>query len=114
MFNQVGSFKFSSDGLMKKGVIVRHLMLPSLLFDSKKIIDYLYSKFNDSIYISIMNQYTLTPNIYKYPELNKPLNNKHYSALVDYCISLGVKNAFIQDIGTSSDDFIPTFNLSGI
>lgn len=114
MFSQVGEAKFDDKGLMTKGLIVRHLMLPSLLFDSKKIIDYLYNTFGDSIYISIMNQYTPTHNASKYPEINKHLNPKHYESLINYCISLGIKNSFIQEQGTAKESFIPDFDLKEI
>ena len=71
MVSQVGEAKFDDDGIIQKGVIIRHLMLPGLLFDSKKIIDFIYSTFNDSVYISLMNQYTPMYKAFKYPEINK-------------------------------------------
>lgn len=114
MFSQVGKAEFYENGLMKKGVIVRHMLLPGLLFDSKKIIDYLYNTFGDSIFISIMNQYTPTHKVYKYPEINRPVNSKHYETLINYCVSLGITNAFIQEEGTASESFIPDFDLRGI
>lgn len=114
MFSQVGEPKFNKEGLMTRGVIVRHLMLPGLLFDSKKIIDYVYRTFKDSVYISIMNQYTPTHNVSNYPEINKTINQKHYEVLIAYCLSLGVNNAFIQEEGTASESFIPDFDLRGI
>jgi len=114
MFSQVGEIKITSEGLIKKGVIIRHLMLPGLLFDSKKVIDYIYNTFGNSVYISIMNQYTPMPQINKHAEINKPLNPKHYDSLIDYCISLGIKNAFIQENETCSESFIPDFNLTGV
>ncbi|MFL0195124.1 radical SAM protein [Clostridium sp. WILCCON 0269] len=114
MFNQVGSVKFNENGIITKGVIIRHLMIPGLLFDSKKIIDYIYNTFGHSVYISIMNQYTPMYNSYKFPEINKPLNSKHYDSFINYCISLGIKNAFIQDLGTCSENFVPDFDLQGL
>jgi putative pyruvate formate lyase activating enzyme len=114
MVNQVGTPKFDSKGNMIKGVIVRHLMLPGLLFDSKKIIDLLYSKYKNDIYISLMNQYVPMFKAYDYPEINKTLNPKHYDSLINYALELGVVNGFIQDEGTSTSDFIPEFNLEGI
>ena len=61
-----------------------------------------------------MNQYTPMFNADKYPEINKPLNPKHYESLIDYCIDIGYKNAFIQESGTDSTTFVPDFNLQGI
>lgn len=111
MISQVGEAKFDNEGLIQKGVIIRHLMLPNLLFDSKKIIDFIYSTFNDSAYISLMNQYTPMHKAAKYAEINKPLNPTHYDALIDYCITLGITKCFIQESGTCSKDFVPDFDL---
>lgn len=114
MLNQVGIPKFDSKGCITKGVIVRHLMLPGLLFDSKKIIDLLYNRYKDNIYISLMNQYTPMFKACDYPEINKILNPKHYDSLINYALELGVKNGFIQDEGTNTSIFTPTFNLEGV
>lgn len=114
MFSQVGAPKFNEDGIMEKGVIIRHLMLPGLLFDSKKIMDYIYNTFGDDVYISIMNQYTPMNKVEGYPEINKPLNPKHYDSLIDYALSIGIKNAFIQEEGTVSESFVPPFDLRGV
>ena len=114
MIRQTGLPKFDSIGRIIKGVIVRHLMLPGLLFDSKKVIDLLYNRYGDSIYISIMNQYVPMFNAYEYPEINKPLNPKHYDSLVNYAAYLGVKNGFIQEEGSNTDKYTPNFNLEGV
>lgn len=114
MLRQTGSPKFDSIGRIIKGVIVRHLMLPGLLFDSKKVIDILYNRYGDNIYISIMNQYVPMFNAYEYPEINKPLNPKHYNSLVNYAADLGVKNGFIQEEGSNTDKYTPNFNLEGV
>lgn len=114
MINQVGEPKFDSKGNILKGVIVRHLMLPGLLFDSKKVIDLIYNRYGDKIYISLMNQYVPMFKACVYPEINKPLNPKHYDSLINYAAELGVINGFIQDEGTNISDFIPSFNLDGV
>ncbi len=105
---------FNENGIMLKGVIIRHLMLPGLLFDSKKIVDYIYNKYGDSVYLSLMNQYTPMFNAIKYPEINKPLNPRHYQSLVNYSANLGFTNAFVQDDGTVKESFVPHFDLSGV
>lgn len=109
MHRQTGSPVFGSDGLMKKGTIVRHLMLPHLLFDSKKIIDYLFKVYGDDIYISIMSQYTPLENVSRFPELNCRISEKYYNCLVDYAAELGITNAYIQDGQSASESFIPPF-----
>lgn len=114
MVRQAGPVKFDSEGILIKGVIVRHLMLPGLLFDSKKIIDYLYGTFGDSIYISLMNQYTPMNRAGNYPEINKPLHYQHYRGLIEYCQDKGMQNVFIQESGTASTAFVPSFDLEGV
>ncbi|NBI90583.1 4Fe-4S cluster-binding domain-containing protein [Lachnospiraceae bacterium] len=103
--------------LMKKGVIVRHLVLPGCIEDSKKVLQYLYSTYKNDIYVSIMNQYTPIPDfldIHTYPELNRPVSAKEYDTIVDYAISLGIENGFIQDDSAASESFIPAFDCYGI
>ncbi len=108
MFRQVGK-PVIKNGIMQKGVIVRHLMLPGLLFDTKHVIDYLYKTYGDDIYISLMSQYTPLEHVKKYPELDRKLNMEQYEAMVNYCAGLGITNAFIQDGEAAAESFIPPF-----
>lgn len=114
MVRQVGAPSFNDNGIIQKGVIVRHLLLPGLLFDSKKVIDLLYNTFHDDIYISLMNQYVPMHNAYKYPKINSKLNPKHYDSIIDYALSIGVKNGFIQGEGANTTDFVPSFKNEGV
>ncbi len=115
MYRQVGKPIFDEHtGLMKKGLIVRHLLLPTCLEDSKKVMDYLYNTYHDDIYISIMSQYTPMGNFPKMPELNRKVSGREYNSLVDYCINLGIENGFIQEEDVASESFIPPFDLEGI
>ncbi len=109
MFLQVGKNEFFENGIMKKGVIVRHMLLPGLLYESKKIADYLYSAYGDDIYISIMSQYTPTKHLKLYPEINKQIDLAHYDALIGYCAKKGMKNVYVQDGASASQSFIPDF-----
>lgn len=114
MVRQTGHAEFDERGIMKKGVIVRHLTLPGYLQDSKDIIKYLYETYQDQIYISIMNQYTPLQTVSEYLELNRRITQEEYEELVDYAIDLGVENGFIQEGETASDSFIPEFNEEGV
>lgn len=114
MLNQVGTPSFDEGGIIKKGVIIRHMMLPGLLFDSKKVIDRIQQEFGNSVYLSLMNQYTPMHNAKDYAEINKPLNPKHYAAMIDYALSIGVENGFIQDEGTNNTSFVPSFQNEGV
>ena len=112
MIRQVGPCKFDKNGLITKGVMVRHLLLPGHLDDSKKIIKYL-SKYKDEIYISIMNQYTPIRKL-EYDNLNHPVEKNDYYDLIDYASSLDIENAFCQEDETVSESFIPIWNFEGI
>ena len=114
MINQQPECIFSSDGKMLNGVIVRHLVLPGNIDESKKIIKYLYSNYKDNIYMSIMSQYTPVNKNCEYPELNCKLTNKEYNSVIDYAIESGVENAFIQDGDSAEESFIPAFNHEGV
>ena len=114
MVRQTGKPKFNDKGLIQKGVIIRHLMFPGLLFDSKKIIDTIYNLFEADVYISIMSQYVPMYNAIKYPEINKKLNPKHYDALINYATDIGIVNGFIQDADSATTEYTPDFNLQGV
>ncbi len=112
MYRQVGSPEFDDNGIMKKGLIVRVLILPDHLEDAKKIIKYLYATFGNYIFISIMNQYTPIINSKRYPNLNRKVTDEEYDEVIKYALSIGVENAFIQEGGTQDESFIPKFDTS--
>jgi putative pyruvate formate lyase activating enzyme len=114
MVKQVGKAKFNEKGYMTKGVIVRHLVLPGLNEDSKKIIEYLHKEYGEEIYLSIMSQYTPLEHVNKYPEINRKLTEDEYNEVVDFAISIGVENGFIQDGESAQESFIPPFNYEGV
>ena len=113
MFRQVGECSFDKDGMITKGLIVRILILPGHIEDSKKLIKYLYKTYGDEIFISIMNQYTPV-NTCIYNNLNRKLTDNEYDEVIKYALELGVTNAFIQEGGTTNDSFIPDFNTNVI
>lgn len=100
--------------LLKKGVIVRHLLLPGCIEDSKKVISYLLHSYGNEIYISIMNQFTPLAGLEKYPELNRRITEAEYEEVIDFALEQGIENAFIQEGGTAEESFIPAFDLEGI
>ena len=114
MFRQVGEPEFDERGIMKKGMIVRHLLLPGCGADSKAVLKFLYETFGDSIFISIMNQYTPLSHVEKYPELNRRITEEEYEEIVDYAIELGIENGFVQEGETAEESFIPSFDGEGV
>lgn len=105
---------YVESGIMKKGVIVRHLILPGYTKESRNVIKYLYDTYKNDIYISIMNQYTPLEHVKQYKELCRKVTKKEYDKVVDYAIDIGVTNAFIQEGGTAKESFIPEFDLTGL
>ena len=100
---------------MLRGVVVRHLVLPEHVEESKNVIRYLYETYGNQIYISIMNQYTPMPGIEaRYPELGRKITPQEYDEIVDYAIEIGVENGFIQDGETAEESFIPEFDITGV
>ena len=114
MVRQQPEAEFDERGIMKKGVIVRHLMLPGGIKDSKAVVKYLYETYGNQIFISLMNQYTPLPHVADYPEIDRKLKKFEYDRLVDYAISLGVENGFIQEGETAKESFIPAFTNEGV
>lgn len=107
---------FDDRGMMKSGVIVRHLLLPGQLKESEKVIDYLFSEYGNDIYYSLMSQYTPTDGLdtKKYPELSRRVMTYEYHKLIDHALSLGIRNAFIQEREAAIDSFIPSFDGEGV
>lgn len=100
--------------LIRRGTIVRHLLLPGCSQDSIKVIDYLYKTYGDQIYISIMNQYTPLRTVQSMPELNRKVTEEEYDKVIDHAISLGIENAFIQEGDVAKESFIPDFSYEGL
>lgn len=114
MFRQVGAPHFFDNGIMKKGVIVRHLLLPKHLEESKKIVKYLFDTYKHDIFISIMNQYTPMPQVADHKILKEKVTEKEYNDLIDYAVDIGVENGFVQEGETAAESYIPPFDNSGV
>lgn len=115
MFRQTPAVVFDSKtGLMQRGIIVRHLMLPGQAADSKKILRYLHTTYGDAIYISIMNQYTPLAGVSEIPELNRKVAPEEYRRVLDFADRIGIENGFMQEDGTAAESFIPPFDYEGV
>lgn len=114
----VAEYQRRSEGgeslIMTKGVIVRHLVLPGCIEDSRRVISYLLETYGKQIFISIMNQYTPLPYVEDYKELTRRVTEEEYEAVVDYAIKLGIENGFIQEGDVAKESFIPTFDGEGV
>lgn len=105
---------FNEEGIIRTGVIVRHLLLPGGLKDSKRIIKYLNRTYGNKIYISLMSQYTPLAHVKKYPQLNRRVTEREYNQLVDYALDIGVENGFTQEREVAKESFIPHFDETGV
>ena len=114
MVRQTVSAQFDERGRIRRGVIVRHLLLPGHVSDSKKVVEYLYNTYGNQIYISLMNQYTLMPAMEQDPLLSRKVTAREYGRLVDYALSLGLENGFLQEGETAKESFIPAFDGEGV
>lgn len=99
-----------NDNMLKSGVIVRHLVLPQCTFDSKKILDW-FNDFKDKAYINIMSQYTPFGEIKEFPELNRKITKREYDTVIDYAISLNIKNAYYQEFVSADKKYIPSWDF---
>jgi len=117
MAEKAGRPVFDTEGMMTRGVLVRHMTLPGCVEDSKRILRYLHTEYGDDILISIMNQYTPPQDKVfrtRYPSISKSVSADDYDELVDFALMLGIKNGYIQEGGTISESFVPKFDGEGI
>ncbi len=112
MVLQKGNAVFK-DGLLTKGVLVRHLVLPGCVEDSKAVLRFLHRRYGEAIYISIMKQYT-PPKQEMPDELGRPLYDEEYNEVTRYAEKLGITKGFLQEGNPALESFIPEFDLSGV
>lgn len=108
MVRQTGAPQFDSDGMMQRGVLVRHLLLPGEVEAARAIVRKLYHAYGEKIYFSLMNQYTPMPQVRGTP-LDRAVTEEEYDAWVDAAVELGIEQGFTQEGGTVSESFIPAF-----
>jgi len=115
MFRQIGTPVFDPDsGLMKRGLIVRHLLLPGQAGDSKRVLRFLHDTYGNDIYISIMNQYTPLEHVAQIPELNRQISEEEYRRVLSFAEKIGIERGFVQEGGTAAESFIPSFDGEGL
>ena len=103
-------FVLGEDNMLKSGVIVRHLVLPQAISDSKKILDW-FSNIKEKAYINIISQYTPFGEIDSFPELQRKLTKREYENVLDYAMSLSIDNMFYQDQKSASTEYIPDWDF---
>lgn len=112
MYNQVGKAKFDENGLIKRGVIIRHLVLPNHIQNSKNILKWISENMPSDVYVSVMSQYFPTYKSKNDDLINRKLTKKEYKEVFNYLYSLDLKNGYIQDLGSHEEEYVPDFDLS--
>lgn len=109
MENQIGNPKFNEEGIMQRGVLVRHLVLPNNIENSKKVLKWMKDNLKEETYVSIMAQYfpTFKAKTEEYQELNRKLNLKEWEEIEDYIYNLDFKNGFMQELGEHEEEYVP-------
>lgn len=114
MINQVGFPSFDENGIMKKGVLIRHMIMPDMLEDSKNILRWIKDELGMSAYVSLMCQYTPMYKAHQYEEINRKLDDWEYEYIIAFFFKLGLENGFVQDYSSATTDYVPNFDLSGL
>ena len=114
MVEQVGPVQFAADGQLRRGVLVRHMVLPGHRHESMDIVKWLWETFGKTVQVSLMNQYTPMYKAAEHKPLNRRLTTFEYDSVVDYALQLGMENAYIQERRSASAEFVPDFNGAGV
>lgn len=109
MINQVGLPEFDENGMIKKGVIIRHLVLPGHIQNSKHILKWLKENVEGKAYVSVMAQYFPTYKAKEDEYLNRKLTRKEYSEIEQYLYLLDIQNGYMQELGKHEEEYVPDF-----
>ena len=109
MYRQVGTTKFNEDGIMQRGIIIRHLVLPNHIQNSKNILKWIKENMPQDVYVSIMAQYFPTYKAKEDELLNRKLTKKEYKEIENFLYTLDLKNGYIQELGEHEEEYVPDF-----
>jgi putative pyruvate formate lyase activating enzyme len=101
---------FGEDGMLKQGVVVRHMIMPLGVKDSKALLNWFAENKQNGAFISLMGQYTPFGECDKYPELKRPITKREYQRVYEHLLSLGITDYFAQELGSASESFIPKWD----
>lgn len=114
MISQVGSPQFDDRGILKKGVIIRHMVLPNNVLNSKMVLNKIAKNYKGKALISVMAQYFPSGDANKYPEINRKVSKKEFLEVEEYLYSIGLENGYIQELGEHEEEYVPDFNLDNV
>ena len=111
MIKQVGKIKLNEDGIIQKGVIIRHLVLPNHIENSKKVLLWIKQNLPNDIYVSIMAQYFPTYKAKENQKLNRKLTKKEWEQIEKYVEEIDIENGFIQELGDHEEEYVPKWEF---
>ena len=109
MYKQVGSPVLDENGIMKKGLMIRHLVLPNNIENSKQVLKWIKENIDNDVYVSVMAQYFPTHLAKQDSELNRKLTKEEYEEIENYLYSLDLDNGYIQELGEHEEEYVPDF-----
>ncbi|MBS7221556.1 MAG: radical SAM protein [Clostridiales bacterium] len=114
MYRQTGNNIYDDNGIMKSGVIIRHMIMPSHKEDSYKVLDWIRDNIGTEACVSLLSQYTPAYNAEKYKEINRKLMSLEYTRVIEHFFDIGLKNGFMQEKSSAESKYTPIFDLSGL
>ena len=114
MYKQVGNTEFNEDGTLKKGVIIRHLILPNHIQNTKNILKWIKENMPEEVLVSVMAQYFPTHKAKNDILINRKINNKEYKEIENYLYTLNIKNGYMQDLGKHEEEYVPKFDMRNV
>ena len=114
MYKQVGEPIFDENGIIKKGVIIRHLILPNHIQNTEHILKWIKDTFDNKVYVSVMAQYFPTYKAKNDDKLNRKISTREYKKVENYMYLLGTENGYMQDLGKHEEEFVPVFDLKNV
>lgn len=114
MLRQVGPLVLDERGIARRGLIIRHLVLPGHVDDSKKVLEWIAGNMPRGVYVSLMSQYVPVHRAREYPEINRPLTRREYDEIVDHMAALGLEDGYCQDLSSASSGYTPPFDMEGL
>lgn len=110
MYRQVGEVSFNKSGIMQKGMIIRHLVLPNHILNSRRVLKWINDNMND-VYVSVMAQYFPTYKAKEIEDINRKLTKEEYEKIEDYLYRLNLKNGYIQELGEHEEEYVPKWEV---
>ena len=108
MYRQGGSPKFDENGMIKKGLIIRHLVLPNNIDTTQKVLKWIKENIDEEVYVSVMTQYFPTYKANEYKEINRKISKEEYDEIENYIYELGIENGYMQDYPEENEEqYVP-------